>query len=174
MYAFYTITPSLQQPKRNTCKKPSQNMLLRVCGFDQPPPTPPTDIIISLLVSCSYIYDRDGVELHVLRNHIQPLALEFLPYHFLLASVGQAGYLKYQDTSTGDLVSEHRTKLGSCNVIRQNPWNAVLCLGHSNGYVTMWTPNMSLPVVKMLCHRGPGKPATLRPGQTSCAFTSTL
>lgn len=43
-----------------------------------------------------YIYDKDGVELHVLRNHIQPNVLDFLPYHFLLVSVGQAGYLKYQ------------------------------------------------------------------------------
>lgn len=73
------------------------------------------------------------MELHVLRNHIQPTTLEFLPYHFLLVSVGNAGYLKYQDTSTGALVAEHRTKLGACRVMRQNPWNAVVCCGHANG-----------------------------------------
>ena len=38
-----------------------------------------------------------------------------------------------QDTSTGELVAEHRTKLGSCEVLRQNPYNAVVSLGHSNG-----------------------------------------
>ena len=44
---------------------------------------------------------------------------------------------------------------GPCDVMRQNPWNAVLCLGHGNGTVTMWTPNITTPVVRMLCHHGP-------------------
>lgn len=103
----------------------------------------------------AYIYDHTGAEVHVLRHHIEPTALDFLPYHFLLASVGNTGYLKYQDVSTGELVVEHRTKLGSCKVMRQNPWNAVMCLGHNNGTVTMWTPNMNTPVAKMLSHKGP-------------------
>lgn len=38
--------------------------------------------------------------------------------------------------------------------MRQNPYNAVMCCGHANGTVTMWTPNITTPVVKMLCHRG--------------------
>lgn len=33
-----------------------------------------------------YIYDHNGVELHCLSKHQEPLFLEFLPYHFLLAS----------------------------------------------------------------------------------------
>lgn len=33
-----------------------------------------------------YIYDHNGVELHCLNKHLEPLYLEFLPYHFLLAS----------------------------------------------------------------------------------------
>lgn len=33
-----------------------------------------------------YIYDHNGVELHCLSKHVEPLFLEFLPYHFLLAS----------------------------------------------------------------------------------------
>ena len=53
------------------------------------------------------------------------------------------------------LVVEHRTKLGPCRAMTQNPYNAVVHLGHTNGTVTLWTPNMTSPVVKMLCHRGP-------------------
>ena len=34
-----------------------------------------------------FIYDRDGVELHKLKSHIEPTRLEFLPYHWLLVSV---------------------------------------------------------------------------------------
>jgi U3 small nucleolar RNA-associated protein 7 len=101
-----------------------------------------------------HVYDHTGAEVHVMRGHQEPLALEFLPYHFLLASVGRGGYLKYQDVSTGALVAEHRTRLGPCAVLRQNPWNAVLCAGHAGGAVTMWTPNMSTPVATLAAHRG--------------------
>ena len=34
-----------------------------------------------------YIYDHQGTELHKLKNQVEPLFLEFLPYHFILASV---------------------------------------------------------------------------------------
>lgn len=37
----------------------------------------------------------------------------------------------------------------------QNPYNAVMGLGHSNGIVSMWTPNSSVPVVKVLAHSAP-------------------
>jgi U3 small nucleolar RNA-associated protein 7 len=39
--------------------------------------------------------------------------------------------------------------------MRQNPHNAIVHLGHSNGTVTLWSPNMGHPLVKMLTHRGP-------------------
>jgi len=103
----------------------------------------------------AYIYDNTGMEIHCLKHHIEPTRLEFLPYHFLLVSAGRTGYLKWQDTSTGELVYEARTKLGACNVLRQNPYNAVVCAGHAGGTVTMWSPTMNEPLVKMLCHRGP-------------------
>ncbi|EMD36248.1 hypothetical protein CERSUDRAFT_155896 [Gelatoporia subvermispora B] len=102
-----------------------------------------------------FIYDRDGVELHKLKSHIEPTRMEFLPFHWLLATVGNAGYLKYQDTSTGQLVVEHRTKLGACNTMTQNIHNAVIHLGHQNGTVTLWTPNLPHPAVRLLAHIGP-------------------
>ncbi|KAI8970655.1 BING4CT-domain-containing protein [Trametes punicea] len=102
-----------------------------------------------------FIYDRDGVELHKLKSHIEPTRLEFLPYHWLLVSIGNPGYLKYQDTSTGQVVVEHRTKLGACHTMCQNPHNAVIHLGHQNGTVTLWTPNLPHPAVRLLAHLGP-------------------
>lgn len=37
----------------------------------------------------------------------------------------------------------------------QNPATAIMHLGHGNGTVTLWSPNMTTPLVKMQCHRGP-------------------
>ncbi|KAI5832015.1 BING4CT-domain-containing protein [Schizophyllum commune Tattone D] len=112
-----------------------------------------------------YIYDRDGVELHCLKSHVEPTRLEFLPFHWLLASVGNAGYLKYQDTSTGQLVVEHRTKLGGCQTMTQNLHNAVIHLGHQNGTVTLWTPNLPHPAVQLLAHLGPVVGLSVDPNQ---------
>lgn len=39
----------------------------------------------------TYIYDKRGVEVHCLRDHLEPNVLQFLPHHFLLASVGKSG-----------------------------------------------------------------------------------
>ena len=103
----------------------------------------------------TYIYDHAGVELHCLNKHIEATALEFLPFHFLLASVGNAGFLKYTDTSTGRLVTEMPTKQGTPTAFAQNPANAILHCGHQNGTVTLWSPNSTSPLVKMLAHRGP-------------------
>ncbi|GJN73369.1 small subunit (SSU) processome component [Purpureocillium lilacinum] len=102
-----------------------------------------------------YIYDRDGVELHCLRKHTEVTHMEFLPYHFLLATIGTVGVLKYQDTSTGQLVAEMPTKLGQPVSMTQNPYNAVLHVGHQSGAVTLWSPNSQEPLVKLLAHRGP-------------------
>lgn len=102
----------------------------------------------------TFIYDHEGTELHRLKQHIEVKHLEFLPYHYLLVTAGQTGFLKYHDTSTGQLVSELRTKLGPTVSMTQNPWNAVMHLGHANGTVSLWAPNMSSPLVRLLSARG--------------------
>ncbi|TDZ23480.1 putative U3 small nucleolar RNA-associated protein 7 [Colletotrichum sidae] len=102
-----------------------------------------------------YMYDRNGVEIHCLRKHMEVTHMEFLPYHFLLGTVASTGFLKYQDVSTGGIVAEFPTKLGPPTALAQNPYNAVLHVGHQNGTVTLWSPNQSEPLVKLLAHRGP-------------------
>jgi U3 small nucleolar RNA-associated protein 7 len=101
-----------------------------------------------------YIYDSNGIEIHVLRKHQQATCLDFLPYHFLLVSIGKSGILHYQDISTGSSVAEINTKQGTSLSMRQNPANAIIHSGHVNGTVCLWSPNMSSPLTKMLCHRG--------------------
>ncbi|KAK4634842.1 putative U3 small nucleolar RNA-associated protein 7 [Fulvia fulva] len=102
-----------------------------------------------------YIYDHHGVEIHKLDQHVEVTHMEFLPYHFLLATIGNAGWLKWQDTSTGKLVMQMGTKQGTPTAFGQNPYNAILHVGHQNGTVSLWSPNVTTPLVKMLCHRGP-------------------
>lgn len=50
---------------------------------------------------------------------------------------------------------EHRTKLGACTTMTQNLHNAVIHLGHQNGCITLWTPNLPHPAVQILAHLGP-------------------
>ena len=111
----------------------------------------------------TYIYDKRGIEIHCLKDHTDVNRLEFLPHHFLLASIGEQGVLRYQDTSHGAIVAQFRTKLGTCDAMRQNPQNAILHLGHSNGTVTLWSPNMGHALVKMLTHRGPVRSLAVDP-----------
>lgn len=44
---------------------------------------------------CVYIYDDQGIELHRLGGMHTPLHLEYLPYHYLLASISERGKLVY-------------------------------------------------------------------------------
>lgn len=103
----------------------------------------------------TYIYDGAGVELHCLKKHVDVTHLQFLPYHFLLASVAHSGFLRYTDTSTGVTVAEIPTRQGSPTAFTQNPHTAILHTGHQNGTVTLWSPNSQDSLVKLLAHRGP-------------------
>ena len=102
-----------------------------------------------------YVYDHAGVEMHCLKKHVEVAHMEFLPFHFLLATVGLSGYLKYTDTSTGRMVAEIPTKQGSSVSLAQNPFNAILHIGHHSGTVSLWSPNSTKPLVKLLAHKGP-------------------
>jgi U3 small nucleolar RNA-associated protein 7 len=105
----------------------------------------------------TFIYDHEGTELHRMKQHVEVKHMEFLPYHYLLATSGNTGFLKYQDTSTGVLVNEIRTKLGPTQSMTQNPWNAVVHLGSANGVVSLWSPAANEPLVKIQACRGPVK-----------------
>ncbi|KNC46018.1 U3 snoRNP-associated protein Utp7 [Thecamonas trahens ATCC 50062] len=102
-----------------------------------------------------FIYDHTGLELHCLRDHPGARHLEFLPYHFLLASVGETGRLRYVDISTGEVIANHRVKNGAARALTANPHNAVMAVGTAAGIVSHWVPNTGLPVVKMVTHAGP-------------------
>lgn len=63
-------------------------------------------------------------------------------------------FLQYLDVSVGKEVSATCTKTGRLDVMCQNPHNAIVHLGHSNGTVTLWSPNQKEALAKMLCHQG--------------------
>jgi U3 small nucleolar RNA-associated protein 7 len=65
--------------------------------------------------------------------------------------------LTYVDISIGKKVAGYSTAHGRCDIMKQNPSNAIINLGHSSGVVTMWSPNVKEPLVKMLCHKSPIK-----------------
>lgn len=107
--------------------------------------------------SALFIYDHTGMELHCLRDHPGARKIDFLPYHFLLTSLSTRGTLRYVDISMGTTmgVKETRRGNGGARSLSFNPHNAVVGVGHSTGVVSMWAPNSSLPVAKVLATSGP-------------------
>ncbi|XP_018800214.1 PREDICTED: WD repeat-containing protein 46 [Bactrocera latifrons] len=110
-----------------------------------------------------YIYDSQGTELHCVKRLYRVNCLEFLPYHFLLATGNKDGYASWLDVSIGELVSNFNTKLGDIRLMHQNPGNGVLCIGGSKGVVSMWSPKVREPLAKMLCHSTPMSALTVDP-----------
>jgi U3 small nucleolar RNA-associated protein 7 len=103
----------------------------------------------------TYIYDNKGTEIHCMKRHERPYKLDFLPYHFLLTTIGHSGWIKWHDVSTGDFVAGHSTGHGPCKVLTHNRTNAISHVGHSNGVVTLWSPSSGKSLVSMFCHKAP-------------------
>ena len=93
--------------------------------------------------------------------------MEYLPYHYLLTTLGNAGWLKYHDVSTGVLLTQIPTHLGSPTSMAQNPHTAIIHAGHTNGTMTLWSPNLTTPHVKLLAHRGPITSIAVDPSEHS-------
>lgn len=106
-----------------------------------------------------YIYDDHGTELHCIRKMYHVQQLEFLPYHFLLVSATDNGFLTWLDVSTGEIVSQFRMDHAANRLtcMTQNQTNAIIHTGHPNGTVALWSPNVQKPLVKLLAN-----PSTIR------------
>eukprot|EP00927_Polykrikos_kofoidii_P070644 TRINITY_DN67056_c0_g1_i1.p1 TRINITY_DN67056_c0_g1~~TRINITY_DN67056_c0_g1_i1.p1 ORF type:complete len:628 (-),score=149.96 TRINITY_DN67056_c0_g1_i1:44-1861(-) len=102
----------------------------------------------------TYIYDNTGMELHCLKDQKYPSHLDFLPYHFLLVTATEVATIAYRDITTGQEVVTHKTRMGPTRSMRQHPRTGVMHLGHTNGVVTLWTPNVREPVARVLGHAG--------------------
>ncbi|VDO78394.1 unnamed protein product [Schistosoma curassoni] len=98
------------------------------------------------------IYDNQGLEVHCLKKLSGILRMEFLPYHFLLVSSADNGFLYYLDCSIGTIVTSIPTYMGRLGVMCQNPSNGVICTGHNDGVVSMWVPSEKSYVIKMFAH----------------------
>jgi U3 small nucleolar RNA-associated protein 7 len=103
----------------------------------------------------TYIYDSKGVEIHCMKRHERPLKLDYLPYHFLLTTVGHSGWIKWHDVSVGEYVAGYQTGHGPVKVLKHNPVNAVSHVGHSNGVVSLWSPTAGKALVSIFCHKSP-------------------
>lgn len=100
-----------------------------------------------------HFYDNQGTELHCVKTMHRIRRLEFLPYHFLLASGNDEGFLSWLDVSIGEMVSSYNARVGPVRMMCQNPTNGVLCIGDTKGVVSMWSPSTREPLAKLLCHR---------------------
>lgn len=71
-----------------------------------------------------YIYDKRGLEVHCLRDHVEASVLEFLPHHFLLSSIGDAGARRTEGSwAASELRWEHARR--SC----ASGWIALFAFG---------------------------------------------
>lgn len=116
----------------------------------------------------AYIYDAtSGGQVHVLRSHVSPAWLAFLPHHLLLASApagalantpSAANAIYYTDVSTGEVVGRPRVgtpglALGAARCAAVNVSTGTLHTGHSAGVVGIWSPSAGAPLARILSHK---------------------
>jgi U3 small nucleolar RNA-associated protein 7 len=99
-----------------------------------------------------YIHDKNGVQIHELLDHQRPLHLTFLRQHWLLVSAGETGRLVYTDVTDGKTVAQLKTKKGAPTAMCANRHNGIVCLGHTNGVVSFWSPNSPEPAATVFVH----------------------
>ncbi|EYC40974.1 hypothetical protein Y032_0587g343 [Ancylostoma ceylanicum] len=80
----------------------------------------------------TYVYDNQGTELHCIKQMHEIHRLEFLPRHFLLVGSSGTGWLHWLDVSIGKMVTSFPCRMGSLDVMCQNPGNAIIHTGHDN------------------------------------------
>jgi U3 small nucleolar RNA-associated protein 7 len=56
------------------------------------------------------------------------------------------------DVSTGQQVSQIKTKVKNATSMKKNPFNASISVSSDRGFVSLYVPSVSEPVVKMNCH----------------------
>lgn len=97
-----------------------------------------------------HVYDKDGVELNVIKSMYRISHLDFLEYHFLLAAVSDKGYVSWKDISLGKDIASYPTK-SKVTGLTHNTQNGMLLCSHPNGTVSMWSPNYNRAAVSILC-----------------------
>ncbi|KAM0672748.1 putative U3 small nucleolar RNA-associated protein 7 [Ordospora colligata] len=100
-----------------------------------------------------FIYDGQGVEIHCIRDNRGVYKMDYLPYHYLLTTVSRKNILRYQDVSTGKMVSEIQMKDWNIASMKHNTSNGIVHTGNAKGVVNLWSPNSKEYLVKILCHK---------------------
>jgi len=120
-----------------------------------------------------------------LKSHMEPTRLEFLPYHWLLASVVRLPsfpsfppiHILSQGQCTLSKIPKIHLLVNFSSNTAQNYGHALPCpktpimpssisaLGHQNGCVTLWTPNLPHRAIQLLAHLGLGVSLSGDPSQ---------
>lgn len=117
-----------------------------------------------------HFYDNQGTEIHCVKKMNDVNQLEFLPYHFLLASGSDNGWLKWLDVSVGEMVAQFPSLDDKITLMRQNPANATICVGSAKGVVSFWTPALHRkPLARILCHVAPMTAMSFNPDGSKLA-----
>eukprot|EP00993_Chasmostoma_nieuportense_P007583 NODE_856_length_1809_cov_18.653983_g801_i0.p1 GENE.NODE_856_length_1809_cov_18.653983_g801_i0~~NODE_856_length_1809_cov_18.653983_g801_i0.p1 ORF type:complete len:459 (-),score=101.31 NODE_856_length_1809_cov_18.653983_g801_i0:376-1752(-) len=103
----------------------------------------------------AYMYTHQCAEAHRLKEHEQPLFLEFLPHHFLIASAGKTNKMVWQDISTGAVPGKKWLGPVRASAMCQNPNNAVILTGDMKGRISMWSPCAAGALATINAHQGP-------------------